>query len=75
MASDADHAKAHQGGTRIDTLAEEIFEFRDDAHRIVTFLNKTLKYRNLIFGLTRGEDGAYKLRVYEVVPGDTASGE
>lgn len=53
--------------SRIDVLGEKAFAFRDDAHHIVTFLNKTLKYRNLIFGLSLNDDQSYNLRIYEVV--------
>lgn len=56
-------------GPRIDVLGEKSFEFRDDAHQVVTFLNKTLKYRDLIFGLTQNDDGTFRLKIYEVVDG------
>lgn len=50
----------------IVTLGTRKFSLEGEVHQVVTFLNKTLKRRNLIFGLTRSADGIYELRIYEV---------
>ncbi|MGE5575693.1 MAG: DUF4264 family protein [Syntrophothermus sp.] len=53
---------------RIEVLGTESFAVSGDAHLLVTFLNKILKDKNLIFGMTRsGEDGRITLTIYEVI--------
>lgn len=50
---------------RIDVIGEGTFALDGDVHLLVTFLNKMLKDRGLIFGLTRsGEE--YRVTIYEV---------
>lgn len=55
-----------QGEARIDVLGEGSFAVEGDVHLLVTFLNKMLKDRGLIFGLTRAR-GEAKVTVYEVI--------
>lgn len=45
-------------------LGERSFVLEGEVHQLVTFLNKTLKDRDLIFGLTL-RDGAYFITVYD----------
>ncbi len=53
---------------RIEILGAESFAVNGDVHLLVTFLNKVLKDKNLIFGMARsGEDGLVSLTVYEVI--------
>lgn len=52
--------------SQIGILGEARFSFDGDAHRVVTFLNKTLKYDNYVFGLVQNSDGTYNLRIYKV---------
>ncbi|OUM98080.1 MAG: hypothetical protein BAA04_07540 [Firmicutes bacterium ZCTH02-B6] len=49
---------------RLEVIASETFALQGDVHRLVTFLNQCLKGKDLIFGLTRVEDGVYRLTVY-----------
>ncbi|MFO7312031.1 MAG: DUF4264 family protein [Bacillota bacterium] len=49
---------------RLEVIGSETFALQGDVHRLVTFLNQCLKNRELIFGLTRVEDGVYRLTVY-----------
>lgn len=45
-------------------LAEERFQAPVAAHRLVTFLNRSLKRRGLVFGLT--QDGSeVRIRIYD----------
>jgi len=44
-------------------LAEGNFRLPEEAPRLVTMLNRTLKKRGLIFGLRR-QDGRYILSIY-----------
>jgi hypothetical protein len=50
---------------RIDVVGEERFALQGDVHLLITFLNKMLKDRGLIFGLTRPDD-QFKVTIYEV---------
>ena len=49
---------------RLEVIGSETFALQGDVHRLVTFLNQCLKNKDLIFGLTRVEDGVYRLTVY-----------
>lgn len=40
------------------------FRLSGDVHQLVTFLNRSLKDDDYIFGLRRGEDGAFQLTIY-----------
>ena len=48
---------------RLKLLGQKLFE-RFDAPHVVTFLNQTLKERQIIFGV-RLVDGSYELSVYD----------
>lgn len=54
---------------RIDILGRTTVTLSGDTHRLVTFLNQTLKDHDLIFGLTRSPDGAVTFTVYRVEGG------
>lgn len=49
---------------QLPLLAEGSFHLPAEVHRVVTFLNRTLKKRGLIFGLRRSGD-AYVLSIYD----------
>lgn len=54
--------------SRIDQLGQATFTLEGEVVEMVTFLNKTLKDRGLIFGITRNEgETRYTLTVYLVV--------
>lgn len=44
------------------------FELEGEYSRVVTFLNKTLKDKNLIFGLRRIAEGRFCLTIYQAGP-------
>ncbi len=50
----------------IDLIAEEEFEAADNTHTIITFLNKSLKYKGFIFGMSKVGEGRIKITIYEV---------
>lgn len=54
------------GEAAIDLLGQATVAVTGETYRLVTFLNQTLKDRNLIFGLTRGSDGGATFSVYQV---------
>lgn len=45
-------------------LAREHLAIEGEMHRLVTFLNRNLKTRGLIFGLSRAEEGGFLLTIY-----------
>ena len=45
-------------------LANRKFKLEGEVHQLVTFLNRSLKYRGLIFGVTMDENGGYSLTIY-----------
>lgn len=49
----------------LQILASETLDLQGDAHRLVTFLNRALKDRGLIFGLSRTADRRLQLTIYE----------
>jgi hypothetical protein len=51
---------------RLDVLGQATVAVSGDTHRLVTFLNQTLKDQNLIFGLTKAPGGEATFTVYRV---------
>ncbi|MCL5058293.1 MAG: YpmA family protein [Actinobacteria bacterium] len=52
---------------KLELLATKSFAPYDDMYRVVDFLNKSLKDRQLMFGLTRDrESGKVTVTIYEV---------
>ena len=46
-------------------VASQLFAEDVGLHRVTTFLNRALKRRGFIFGLTRESDGELRITVYE----------
>ncbi len=59
--------------SQIKLVASRQFASSGDFHQVVTFLNRTLKDDNLIFGLSRDEEGIYRLNIYRVEEGGPGS--
>ncbi|HHW15262.1 MAG TPA: DUF4264 family protein [Firmicutes bacterium] len=59
---------------RIEILGRTTVALSGDTHRLVTFLNQTLKDQSLIFGLTRAANGAVTFTVYRVEDGKSSAG-
>lgn len=55
-----------EGEARIELVGQASIAVSGEVHRLVTFLNQTLKDENLIFGLTRASDGGSTFSVYRV---------
>lgn len=51
--------------SRLQLLASRQFANYDDMYKVVDFLNKSLKKRDLVFGLTKDQDGTMKISIYE----------
>lgn len=49
-----------------EVLNIQSFNLEGDVHRLVTFLNKTLKRKGYVFGLTQEPDGKKTFTVYRV---------
>lgn len=64
--------KAGTGGSEaagkpaITEVASQSFDDDAPLHRVVTFLNKSLRRRGFIFGLTRQRENELKMTIYEV---------
>lgn len=49
---------------RLQPMASGTFSLSGDVHRLVTFLNQSLKRNGYIFGLKRFESGEYAITLY-----------
>lgn len=49
-----------------EVLNMQSFKLEGDVHRLVTFLNKTLKRKGYVFGLTQEPDGKKTFTIYRV---------
>lgn len=58
------HEPIHE---RLPLLGEYSFSSLEAPHRLVTFLNKTLKRRGIIFGLTQTASHEFRLSVYDLI--------
>ena len=58
------HQPIHE---HLPLLGEFTFSAPEAPHRLVTFLNKTLKRRGIIFGLTQLAPREFKFSVYDLM--------
>lgn len=49
-----------------EVLNIQSFKLEGDVHRLVTFLNRTLKRKGYVFGLTQEPDGKKTFTIYRV---------
>ncbi|MEW6726406.1 MAG: YpmA family protein [Bacillota bacterium] len=56
--------KQQSGRNRLEMIANQSFAAYDEMYRVVDFLNKALKNRGLIFGLTQEKDGSMTIAIY-----------
>ncbi len=56
-----------ENGTQqgLELLATQTFSTYTEMHRVVDFLNKTLKEYDIIFGLTRDAKGRMTINIYK----------
>ncbi|MCL6638353.1 MAG: YpmA family protein [Firmicutes bacterium] len=53
-------------GGKLELIAVKTFKEYEEMYKVVDFLNKTLKDKNLIFGLTRDSaKGTMSISIYE----------
>lgn len=50
---------------KLEPVATINIKFNDEIYKIVDFLNKNLKHKNLIFGLTKDKD-KMSIKIYEI---------
>ncbi|MDD2553811.1 MAG: YpmA family protein [Desulfotomaculaceae bacterium] len=59
--------KEHSQGAKLDLIATKSFKSYDDMYKVVDFLNKTLKDKKVIFGLTKNKSNdTMSISVYEI---------
>ncbi|HWI54087.1 MAG TPA: YpmA family protein [Desulfobacteria bacterium] len=52
---------------KLELIAAKVFKPYDEMYKIVDYLNKTLKHKNVMFGLTKNsENGSMTISIYEV---------
>ncbi|NLJ75820.1 MAG: YpmA family protein [Peptococcaceae bacterium] len=57
----------HSGGAGLDLIAVRSFKTYDDMYKVVDFLNKTLKDKGVIFGLTKNKlNETMSISIYEI---------
>lgn len=56
----------NESGGKLELIAVKSFKEYEEMYKVVDFLNKTLKDKNVIFGLTRnGDKGTMSISIYE----------
>lgn len=59
--------KEHPEGAKLDLIATKSFKPYEDMYKVVDFLNKTLKDKKVIFGLTKNRSNdTMSISVYEI---------
>lgn len=52
---------------KLELIAAKDFKANDEMYKIVDYLNKTLKHKNVMFGLTKKQDeGTMTITIYEI---------
>lgn len=55
----------NKGAGKLELIATKTFSPYPEMYKVVDFLNKTLKEKQVIFGLTKDEKGHMTLSIYE----------
>jgi len=56
-----------QNKDKLEILASKTFKPYDDMYKVVDYLNKTLKHKKVMFGLTReSESQEVTITIYEI---------
>ena len=56
-----------QNRDKLEIIASKTFKPYDDMYKVVDYLNKTLKHKKVMFGLTRdAENQEVTITVYEI---------
>jgi hypothetical protein len=48
----------------LNRIASETFVLTGETHRLITFLNQSLKGKGFIFGMTKAANGALNISIY-----------
>ncbi len=51
---------------KLELIATKTFKQYDEMYKVVDFLNKTLKHKKLMFGLTKNDNGSMNVTIYEI---------
>jgi len=54
-----------KGSDKLEMIAQQSFTAYPEMYKIVDFLNRTLKDKQIIFGLTKSKDGKMTISIYE----------
>lgn len=54
-----------KGSDKLELIASKSFAAYPEMYKVVDFLNRTLKEKQVIFGLTKNEDGHMTISIYE----------
>ncbi|AEF94209.1 hypothetical protein Desca_1350 [Desulfotomaculum nigrificans CO-1-SRB] len=54
-----------KGSDKLELIATKSFAPYPEMYKVVDFLNRTLKEKQVIFGLTKDEDGSMTISIYE----------
>ncbi len=55
-----------QKENKLDVIASKTFKPYEEMYKVVDYLNKSLKHKRLMFGLTKNnEDGSMTITIYE----------
>ncbi len=58
---------SESNGDKLELLALKSFEAYEDMYKVVDFLNKSLREKKLMFGLTKNQEtGKMVISIYEV---------
>lgn len=56
-----------QGRDKLELIASKTFKPYDEMYKVVDYLNKTLKHKKVMFGLTKKQtDGSMTITIYEI---------
>lgn len=56
-----------QNKDKLELIASKTFKPYDDMYKVVDYLNKTLKHKKVMFGLTRDQEtSSVTITVYEI---------
>lgn len=50
---------------KLELIAKKVIPYNDDLYQLVDFLNKTLKNKRVIFGISKSGDNAV-ISIYEI---------
>lgn len=53
------------GNDKLELVAQKSFTAYPEMYKVVDFLNRTLKEKQVIFGLTKDKEGKMTISIYE----------